>query len=184
MGFKASSKQLAEAAAEENKALEDAIIERITVSRLTHVGGKELNALTVRSIRAHLQRLPEKKQVKEVLEILEHRCRYLAEHPAEAQAKPGWEWLTGLVRGEVNKRLEKRQAALWTRQRRASRPSRRARQRPRRHGRASLSWRGTFAPPPRGWEASDEGPFSDSRLCERGPGVLRQTLRSEEPAVC
>ena len=95
--------ELASSSSVENE-LEVAILEAVHRSRLPSLKGKSLDPRTVSNIRTHLERLSEVRQVKEILDVLEDKCRHLAQHPREAEEKT-WGWIVGLVKGEVNGRV-------------------------------------------------------------------------------
>ena len=96
-------KKLASSADGEAQALEQEVRSRIQASKLEKLGDESLDDQTVRNIRIGLQRVPED-QRKEVLEILEQKCRSLAKGRGGAET---WGWLVGMVRSEATKRSDR-----------------------------------------------------------------------------
>ncbi len=100
-----SSEKLASAPAEENE-LEQAVEEAIGRSRLLLMGGNQRSAGTIGNICNYLKRLREPRDVREIIDILEEKCRFFAQRPKDAAGK-AWGWVVGVVRGEVESRVGK-----------------------------------------------------------------------------
>ena len=88
--------------------LEEEIVARCEAGGRLKLGGQGLNIQTVRTIRTNLQQLNDNAAIKEVLEVLEEKCRQLAKRPGQASNKT-WGWIVGLVRSEVNNRVSQPQ---------------------------------------------------------------------------
>lgn len=118
-----SEKELASAGGERTKpkAPEDdeltfAIEDALQRSRLETLGDppKRIDARTVGILRSHLGRIADQpRTVKQILEIVEEKCRFLRERPSEAATKT-WGWVVGIVKSEVAQRLEASGAAPAT----------------------------------------------------------------------
>lgn len=82
--------------------IDEQIEYRIAAAGLHSLGGKPLDAQTVRNIRTHLLRLPGPVETKQILALVEDKCRHLARHPEQAAEKT-WGWVVAVVKGEVNR---------------------------------------------------------------------------------
>lgn len=91
--------------------LETAVREAVARSRLQQLEGKAADDFTIRTICKHLEYLATPAEVKDVLEILEDKCRDLAQHPAKAKGK-NWGWVVGAVKGEVQNRVPDLEALI------------------------------------------------------------------------
>jgi len=92
----------AEADPQIGQEVDELIQYRIASARLETLGGKLLDPATIRNLRTHLLRLPGAVERRQVLALLEDKCRHLARHP-EAAAEKTWGWVVGMVKGEVNR---------------------------------------------------------------------------------
>lgn len=95
----------AEADPQIGQEIDELIGYRIAAAGLHSLGGKLLDPATVRNIRTHLLRLPGPVERRQILALLEDKCRHLARHPEAAEEKT-WGWVVGMVKGEVKRMLD------------------------------------------------------------------------------
>lgn len=102
--------ETAEADPQIGQEVDELIQYRVAAARLEKLGGKLLDPATIRNLRTHLLRLPGAVERRQVLALIEDKCRHLARHPEQAAEKT-WGWVVGMVKGEVNRMLEESGAA-------------------------------------------------------------------------